>query len=343
MESTGRPDPGGSVIARIVGIVIASLATFSAASPALGGEAPRTGVLSLVIENDLFYNSDRNYTSGVALVWVPTAGPAPDWALRVARWIPWFPVEGDVRHGYALGQNMYAPSDITLANPPLDDRPYAGWLYGTIGLGVETGRQLDQLALTLGVVGPASGAEQTQKFVHKIVGSPEPQGWDTQLGNELGILLTYQRSWRALATTTLLGLDFDLTPHFGGALGNVYTYANGGMTLRYGRNLALDYGPPRIQPSIPGSGFFVPPASFAWYLFAGFEGRAVARNIFLDGNTFQDSRSVDKEPLVGDLQWGIVLTWQGVRLGYTHVVRTREFKTQREHDVFGSVSLSVSF
>jgi hypothetical protein len=26
-----------------------------------------------------------------------------------------------------------------------------------------------------------------------------------------------------------------------------------------------------------------------------------ARNIFLDGNTFQDSRSVDKEPLTGDL------------------------------------------
>lgn len=331
------------MIARSVGIVTASLVTLLAASPAFGGEAPRTGVLSFVVENDLFYNNDRNYTSGVALVWVPTAGPAPDWALLVARSIPWFPVEGDVRHGYALGQNMYAPSDITLANPPLDDRPYAGWLYGTIGLGVETGRQLDQLALTLGVVGPASGAEQTQKFVHEIVGSPEPQGWDTQLGNELGILLTYQRSWRALATTTLLGLDFDLTPHFGGALGNVYTYANGGMTLRYGRNLALDYGPPRIQPSIPGSGFFVPPRSFAWYLFAGVEGRAVARNIFLDGNTNKDSRSVDKEPFVGDLQWGIVLTWRGVRFGYTHVERTREFKTQGEHDKFGSVSLSLSF
>jgi hypothetical protein len=115
------------------------------------------------------------------------------------------------------------------------------------------------------------------------------------------------------------------------------------MTLRYGRNLALDYGPPRIQPSIPGSGFFVPPANFAWYLFAGFEGRAVAHNIFLDGNTFKDSRSVDKEPLVGDLQWGIVLTWRGVRLGYTHVERTREFKTQNGHDKFGSVSISMSF
>jgi hypothetical protein len=54
---------------------------------------------------------------------------------------------------------MYTPRDITLANPPLDDRPYAGWLYATLGLGVETGRQLDQLALSLGVVGPESLAE----------------------------------------------------------------------------------------------------------------------------------------------------------------------------------------
>ncbi|HSC95830.1 MAG TPA: lipid A deacylase LpxR family protein [Burkholderiales bacterium] len=340
MEPTERLCPGGAVIARWV---IASLTALSAASPAHGGEVPKNGVLSLIVENDLFYDNDRNYTSGVALVWVPTGRPAPDWALRIAHWLPWFPEEGAVRHGYSFGLNMYAPSDITLADPPLDDRPYAGWLYGTIGLGVETGQRLDQLALTLGVVGPASRAEQVQKFVHEIVGSPEPQGWDTQIGNEPGILLTYQRSWRARATTSLAGLDVDLTPHFGGALGNVYTYANAGLTLRAGPHLPLDYGPPRIQPSVPGSGYFAPARDFTWYLFGGFEGRAVAHNIFLDGNTFRDSRSVDKEPFVGDLQWGIVLTWRDVRLGYTHVVRTREFKTQREHDVFGSVSLSISF
>jgi hypothetical protein len=331
------------MITRFAGIVTAALATLSVAFPVFGGEAPKTGVLSLVVENDIFYDTDRNYTSGVALVWVPTDGSVPGWASRIAGWVPWFPEEGRIRPGYAFGQSMYTPHDITLADPPLDDRPYAGWLYATIGLGVETGRKLDQVALTLGVVGPASRAEQTQKFVHEIVGSPEPQGWDTQLENELGIMLTYQRSWRERVSTTLLGLGVDLAPHFGGALGNVYTYANGGMTLRYGRNLALDYGPPRIQPSIPGSNFFAPARSFAWYLFVGFEGRAVARNIFLDGNTFKDSRSVDKEPLVGDLQWGVVVTWRDVRLGYTHVVRTREFETQAEHDTFGALSLSISF
>ena len=80
---------------------------------------------------------------------------------------------------------------------------------------------------------------------------------------------------------------------------------------------------------------------FNWYLFAGVDGRAVARNIFLDGNTFRDSHSVDKEIFVGDIQMGIVLTKGDVRLGYTHVFRSREFKTQKEsYQQFGAVSLS---
>ena len=324
-------------------ILIASMTLVSAAYPASGADTPKSGVVSLIVENDSFYGNDEQYTNGIALTWVPTDGPAPSWVVRIAQWLPWFPKNAELHHGYVFGQNTYTPSDITVADPPLDDRPYAGWLYGTISLAVESGRQLDQYALTLGVVGPASLAEQGQKLIHGIQGSAEPQGWDTQLDNEPGIVLTYQRSWRGLAARRIAELELELTPHLGGALGNVYTYVNAGMTVRLGRSLSLDYGPPRIQPSVPGLGFFVPADQFAWYLFAGFEGRAVARNIFLDGNTFQDSRSVDKELLVGDLQGGIVLTWRGVRLTYTHVLRSPEFDGQDDSEQFGSVSLSVGF
>jgi hypothetical protein len=52
---------------------------------------------------------------------------------------------------------------------------------------------------------------------------------------------------------------------------------------------------------------------------------------------------VDREPLVGDLQFGLVLTWHNVRLGYTHVMRTREFETQDESDNFGAVGLSIRY
>ena len=325
------------------GAAIAFLAILSIALPASGADEPKSGVWSMVIENDLFYGSDQSYTSGVAFAWVPSPKPAPDWAVGIARSLPWFPDAGEVRHGYVLGQNMYTPRDITLVNPPLDDRPYAGWLYGTIGLGVETSQLSDQVLLTVGIVGPASLAEQSQKAIHKITGSTEPMGWDTQLRNEPGIVLTYQRRWRGLASGKLFGLEYDVIPHAGGALGNVYTYANAGFAMRYGKRLSSDLGPLRIWPSPPGSGFFVPSDTFSWYLFAAVDGRAVARNIFLDGNSFRDSRSVDKEHLVGDLQWGLEMTWQGVRLSYTHIRRTREFKTQGQSAEFGAFNVSVTF
>ncbi|NJD89052.1 MAG: lipid A deacylase LpxR family protein [Betaproteobacteria bacterium] len=313
------------------------------ALPAAAADAPKEGVWNLLVENDLFYGTDRNYTSGVGLAWVSGEKSPPDWAVRIARGIPWFPEGGTVRHGYVVGQNMYTPADISLPDPPRDDRPYAGWLYATIGLGVVTDGRTDQLSLTAGVVGPASLAEQGQKAIHRLIGSPEPKGWDTQLRNEPGLVLSYETRWRGFARGELAGLEFDVVPHLGAALGNIHTYANGGFTLRYGKRLASDLGPPRIRPSPPGSGFFVPADTFSWYVFAAVDGRAVARSIFLDGNTFKESRSVDKEYLVGDLQWGLEMTWKGVRVSYTHVRRTREFRTQGASSEFGAFGVSVAF
>jgi lipid A 3-O-deacylase len=330
------------VITRIAQIALVCLFAWSLpAAPASGASRSDIGTLTFVLENDLFVHNDEGYTSGVALIWVPHA--TPDWASGLAHFFPWIPEAGRVRVGYALGQSIFTPTNVSVDEPSHDDRPYAGWLYGTLALGVETGRRLDQLALTLGVVGPASGAEQTQKLFHDIVDSQKPHGWDTQLHNEPGLVLAYQRSWRQVAAASLAGIELDLTPHLGASLGNVYTYANTGLTLRVGQRLPLDYGPPRAQPSLPNQGFLSSTDEFAWYLYAGVEGRAVAYNIFLDGNTFRDSRSVDKDPLVGDLQSGLALAWSRVRLTLAYVLRSREFDTQQRKAQFGAVSLSVAF
>jgi hypothetical protein len=331
---------------KILRIVLTLLLVVGSVSPSMpwAAESPKPGTLSVVLENDVFHDTERHYTQGLMLLWVPRgAASTPEWLLMLARLMPWFPEQGEIRHGYAIGQSMFEPEDSDTANPSLRDRPYAGWLYGTIGLGVASERRLDQIGMTFGMVGPAALAERTQKFAHKVFPANGPKGWDTQLGNEPGIVVTYQRSWRGVAASPLSGVQLDFTPHLGAALGNVFTYANAGGTVRFGKRLPNDYGPPRIQPGLQGSWDFSPVSGFGWYLFAGIEGRAVARNIFLDGNTFRDSRSVDKKHLVGDLQFGFVLDWSDVRLGYTHVLRSREFETQESVDGFGSLSLSVKF
>ena len=69
----------------------------------------------------------------------------------------------------------------------------------------------------------------------------------------------------------------------------------------------------------------------------------MARNIFLDGNTFADSHSVPKERLVGDFPVGLAIVIDRVRIAFTHAFRTREFKGQSRSDRFGALSVSWKF
>jgi lipid A 3-O-deacylase len=110
--------------------------------------------------------------------------------------------------------------------------------------------------------------------------------------------------------------------------GNVYEYINAGAMARAGINLPDDFGPLRLNLALPGSNFF-DARGFSAYAFAGVDGRAIARNIFLDGNTFEASRHVEKEPFVGDLQLGFAMALDGMRLSFTHVFRSKDIARSR--------------
>ncbi len=300
------------------------------------------GIFNVVIENDLFAGSDNDYTNGIRFAWISSEENMPRWAQKVANALP-LASGGNKRISIAAGQSMFAPEDLSLSSVAVGDQPYAGWLYGSVGMVSDTGKTLDNVMLTLGVVGPLSLAEPTQKFVHHVVDSPQPNGWDNQLKNEPGIVLTYERKWRSIYEISPFGLSADVTPHAGVNLGNINTDATIGATFRLGYDLPADYGPPRIRPSLPGSDFFIPTKELGGYLFTTISERAVAHNIFLDGNTFADSPSVDKKNFVSSLQVGAAITYEQTRLSYTHVFMSKEYDTQKHVSAFGAVTLSYRF
>ena len=320
-------------------------------------------IFSLQLENDMFGGgTDRHFTHGTRASFLSSRQNEYSLATRAARWLPCIKCEGDVRYGVAIGQSMFTPEDITQTALITDDRPFAGWAFATFSLvrgpvqptfralGQDSRRsrrllaQIDSLEsfeLTLGVVGPSSYAEQTQKTVHDIVGARNPNGWDNQLNDEPGIILSYETRWRSPFFSVVDDFGVDVLPSVGASLGNVFTFAAASVTLRLGDDLSNDFGPPRIRPSLPGSEYYAPNDGFGWYLFVGGGVRAVARNIFLDGNTYKDSHRVDKRPVVFDLQAGLVLSlWGRARLSFTNIFRTREFRGQREGDEFGAISVS---
>lgn len=306
-------------------------------------EGKNKAFFGLQIENDVFNNTDQHYTNGLRAVWVAPENSTPEWAQRLADVVPVFPGEAVRRYGLSVGHSIFTPYDTATSAPLPNERPYAGWLYGGVGFVSDTGRRQDYLELQLGIVGPSAMGKFVQNEWHGLIGADEANGWNNQLKDEPGVLLAYERKIRAWRSVNVAGFSADLTPHFGVTLGNVMTAAAAGGTFRVGLDLPEDYGPPRIRPGLTGSTYFVPGGPRGWYLFAGFEGRAVARNIFLDGNTFRDSMSVSKLPFVGDIQAGIAGTIGDVRVAYTQVMRSREYREQGDPDTFGSVSLSVRF
>jgi lipid A 3-O-deacylase len=143
------------------------------------------------------------------------------------------------------------------------------------------------------------------------------------------------------------GYSWEIIPDAGITAGNVFTFAEVGFLIRWGRSLKADWGPEMIRPGYSGTSYFFggrAGTALGWNVFVGSQGRAVARNIFLDGNTFQDSRSVVKEPVVADLFIGAELFYGGgFRFGFTLVARTPEFRKQTGMDNFGSFHASCTF
>ena len=206
------------------------------------------------------------------------------------------------------------------------------------------GSSLDSLELLAGVVGPSSLAQLAQKSFHASLGQGSPAGWSAELKDEPGLVLSYDRKWRLQAPIGG-GYAAEIIPEVGGSVGNVFTYGQAGAILRFGKDLGADYGPARIRPSLSGTTWFDAEQAgrgLGWYVFAGAQARLVAHNIFLDGNTFQTSASVEKKPMVADFSAGLALFWSDrLKLDVVMTERSKEFTTQNGRDHFGGVNLSV--
>lgn len=315
------------------------------------------GTFSLFFENDLFGGTDANYTNGIKFNWVSPdltryrdSGRIPSWALPMVKKLPFIHRSGLQRNvGLGIAQKIFTPRDTDASQLLEQDRPYAGWLYLSAAFHNKNLRRLDSMEVQLGVVGPAALGRQSQNGVHKIRGIEKANGWDNQLSNELGLVLVYEHKDRYIDRIKGTRLGADLITHYGVSLGNVFTYANAGVETRFGWNIPADFGTSLIR---PGGEANAPVDSsdpwlsledrFSLYGFTALSARLVLRDIFLDGNSFADSHSVDKEYLIGDAIVGVGLTWDRWKLSYAQVFRSREFKQQPGHHNFGSISISFT-
>jgi len=317
--------------------------------------------LNFFLENDLFANTDLNYTNGVRFSAIsPDLDSFQDPDGLKYPWVeklndiltfvhprPGNTLNEPVRQNMviSLGQLMFTPTDKDRVTLDPDDRPYAGYLYLGLGYHARTSQTLHSTEFNFGVVGPASLARQSQDLVHDIRGFDRFRGWSNQLRNEPAFQLIFERKRKhgQLDTGLINNLQLEIISHWGGSLGNVASYINAGAELRLGWDLPDDFGTSTLRPggdnNTPGneqdSG-----TPLRLHAFMAADGRMIANNIFLDGNSFRDSHSVHHKDTVADLALGLAGSYRKWRFAYAHVFRTREFSGQRKAQFYGSFSLS---
>lgn len=308
--------------------------------------AQEKNTLSFTIENDSFFGTDRYYTHGFRLQYMHKPNEVPEWTSTFLHNLPTLGMEVKrQRVGFALGQELYTPAKISPRALLENDRPYGAWLHGSLilrraGMFSENIAVMDELELDLGVVGPEALGEETQTWWHKVTEYAEPRGWGNQLETEPALQFYLTRSIR-MGFRTEIYWGLDIVPHARIALGNIYVFGELGTLFRAGFNMPSEYVVSPME-SFSTHPSYDPPA-WSVYAFAGADGRVVGRNIFLDGNTFRESHSVEKEVFVADMRAGAAVRYLGFETVVSIVHRTREFDLQTKDENFMSITFQFHF
>ena len=325
-------------------------------TPLVSQERKNYWAYSLYFENDLFADTDQQYTNGAKIGIVSpdlkefATRHFPETTKFVAGQFPFLKGDEVSRNvAFSIGQNMYTPEGIVTTELVEDDRPYAAWLYFGAGFHLKTDKYQNSAEIQLGMVGSSALGKEFQDFVHDRRGIARANGWANQLKNEIGlnIVAEHRRRFGPDPGEIKTGWGVDAIGNAGLVIGNVSTYANLGIEGRFGYNLPSDFGTTHIRPgaetNIPTLGINrQTEKDYFIHLFASVDGRVVARDIFLDGNTFRDSHSVSKEPLVADLAFGFKFKLRRLKISVSQVRRSKQFKLQPDSHTFGSFMVSYS-
>jgi len=287
--------------------------------------AAERALVWLLNDNDLwaFRGTDVDYSNGLeAHLRLPVAPVAG------ARWL---------LLGGAVGQAIYTPPNLRESRLDVlrGDRPYAGWLWGSLIADGARGPARLRVELRGGVVGPHALAEQSQRAWHSTNRAPDPKGWAVaQVGDQpdLGVKLSLGvRAIRADLTPVGAGwLAVDLSPEGRCEAGLLRVSCGAGALLRLGvlRAAALSGAAALEAPVEPPLLDLSGERPRELFLFAGASAWRSPRDRLLDGEICGaggcEPSWVRRVPRGGELQGGVAFTAGGWLASFAYLWRSAE-------------------
>ncbi|MDQ2076817.1 lipid A deacylase LpxR family protein [Marinimicrobium sp. ABcell2] len=302
-----------------------------------------TDWLSVIWHNDLLIGKDGGgYTNGFFLSLYTFSDDirddfSPPWLTRpLTGWLIDKNHRGLELGVHTLGQMMITPEDVSKVDRDPGDAPYAGLLYWRSGYFTRKDNRVDSVAVTVGVVGPASGAERTQSWVHKVTGSKEPLGWDNQIRNEPIGQIERSSLWR-FELDEEDQREMDMLLLVSGSVGNLESAARVAMVMRYGTDLRRS-----VIAASQATGRISNPMAVdrGWNLYFGVGMDYVYNQIFVSGSGIRSGPRADLRHDQYSVFTGWAYAWEqlSVTVGFSGSSSLDKNSTARQN--FGSLMVA---
>ena len=298
-------------------------------------------------DNDLLLGLDQGYSNGVRFSYL--SSPSRDDKASSSRLsraagqlfdsAPGIDTANqDQAVSLSLSQYMVTPDDISLDPPRLDDIPYAGFLILSSSVWSWDSSRITGYGAHLGVVGPESGAEAAQKWVHKLTGSEKPRGWDYQLGSDMvgGLEGTHARKvWHSGSKGAL---EHELSWISSVMISSFRSNASIGGIWRTGRylpaNFIPDYAGTSSAIGLPDA---LNDAGTGWSFFVGVGLEYVAYS-YLEDNA--GPYRFEESPLLAQIGVGATIQWDNIQTALVMRATTGEQQSNKDNFSFGTLSLT---
>jgi lipid A 3-O-deacylase len=319
-------------------------------APQESGETEQ-GTVRFQIANDVLTGSDDYFSNGWIVSWhsrpeARWSGLLPDGLAPLVEILPGLGTGASgKRVSFAVSQLIFTPGDIKNPDSIPEDVPYSGALLGAACFSAQDPDRMTAWQVTAGMLGPVSLAEETQQFTHEVVHAPRPAGWEHQLKDEFILNLHAQHKFKFARLAISDEWGFDVGGVASAALGSLATQVDAGFEIRAGWKMPPGFDPDPVGRKVITHGYArdAVERDFSAHAFGSAAARGWARFIFLDGNTWKDSPSVERNTWTLVLGGGVSASFRRFRFTLEFGATTRPVEGAGGFDSFGSFSVSYTY
>ncbi|GMO56068.1 MAG: hypothetical protein Ta2D_00210 [Rickettsiales bacterium] len=226
-------------------------------------------------------------------------------------------------YSFGVGEQAFTPKNVKSTNLIENDRRYAGYSFLFFNKNTED----SAIGATLGLTGDISEADWVQLKFHELIDVNTVKGWHNQMPNKVLFMLNAMKEWEVYKTD-----NFAIIPNIFVNVGTPITRAIPSIEFRVGKNVDTTNINKINYPSL-----YKKIADYGYYFYVKAESDVILYNLFLTKS------DIKKNPVIYELNCGVVINYNKWYLKIYNMILTKEYKEQTKGQRISGANIGYLF